>query len=264
MTDRSFALHWLLEYTGRYLREQRTFVIAFTVLGLVQGLLFGVITFVEIPLITAAFPRQGAIYPMLSLVPNGPLVAHPLPGTFVGLHPTLIAVYIVSAILKIVAITLALAAAIWRSTPETDGWLPPVRRLLWLGVFVAVVTTVLIPGVVGYAPVSGWFEPIAVVLLLAYLVTRLFVVPVTIVRDGRSLPSAIRWSWAVCRSVIVTIAILGFAILQYWFSGLPWIGVAPEPTRLILATVFDTAVFGAPYTALMCATYDQVPADLRE
>lgn len=264
MTKRSFSLHRLVEYTGKRLLGDRTFVLAFACLGVVQGLLVGLLIGVEMPLITFAFPRQGPIYPMLSLVPNGPLVAHPLPGTFFGLHPALIAVYVVSAILNIVAITLALATTIWRSAPETDGWLPPVRRLLWLGVYVAVVTTVSVPGLVAFAPVSGWFTPIAVTLVLAYLVTRLFVVPVTVVRDGRALPAAIRWSWTVCRNVLVTVAILTFGLLQYWFSGIPWIGVVNESTRLILATVFGTTVFGATYTAMMCATYDLVPAALRE
>ncbi|WP_181686689.1 hypothetical protein [Halorhabdus salina] len=264
MTDRSFKLHWLLEYTGQYLRENRTFVLAFAFLGVVQGLVLGLLIGVEMPLITFAFPRQGPIYPMLSLVPNGPLVAHPLLGTFFGLNPALITVYVVSAMLAIVAITLALATAIWRSAPETDGWLPPGRRLLWLGVYVAVAAVASVPGLVANAPVSGWLAPIAVTLVVAYLVTRLFVVPVTIVRDGRGLPAAIRWSWTVCRNVLVTIAILGFALLQYWFSGMPWIVVTNESTRLILATVFGTTVLGAAYTAMMCATYDLVPAAFRE
>ncbi|QSG06544.1 hypothetical protein [Halapricum desulfuricans] len=259
MTEQELSSGEHLGRTSDYLFRTRVTLPAFALLGLVKGLLVAVWIAVEIPLVTFTYPRQGFFYPMLSFVPSGPLVAHPLPGTFVGLHPLLIATYAVGVVVTLVAVTLALATVTWRTAPETTGWLPSTRRLLWLGVFVTVAVVASVPALVAWLPVTGRLTSTLLTVVLAYLLARLFAAPVSIVRDGRDPLAAVRWSWSVSRGIPdVALTIFLLALAQYWLSGFPWFRLLDGSTAVVAGTVVGTAVFGAAFAAVICSTYDSV------
>ncbi|MCU4716585.1 hypothetical protein [Halapricum hydrolyticum] len=270
MTKQEFTGGIHFDRTSDYLFRNRVTLPAFALLGIVKGLLAAVWIAAEIPLVTFTYPRQGFFYPMLSLVPSGPLVAHPLPGTFVGLDPLLIATYAVGVVVTLVTVTLAFATVAWRTAPETTGWLPPVRRLLWLGTFVTVAIVASVPALVAWLPVTGRLTSTLLTALLAYFLARLFAAPVSIVRDGRDPLAAIRWSWGVSRKIpgswgvskgVPEIALIIFfvALTQYWLSGLPWFALLGDSTATVVGTAVGTTVFGSVFAAVMCATYDSVP-----
>lgn len=264
MTDRVPGLDKLLVETYVLLATDRTPLVAFAALGLLQAGLAGVRTAVEFPMVVASFPRRGLFYPDLAVLPRGPTVTHPLVGTFLGLDPLLIAVYTGTVALGVAATTLAIATVAWRTDSECAGWLPPARRLAWLGTFVALVgfasTLTLAVGI----PVSGWLWGSVLTFAVGYLVSRLFVAPVAIVREGRRPLSALHRSWVVSRrtSHMLAIPIVLLAFVRYWFSGFPLLDSIPEGSAVFADIALGTAVVGSVYAALMCVAYDlSMPQD---
>ena len=217
-----------------------------------------------------AFPTQGTIYFDLTLLPTGPTLAYPLPGTFRGLVPELLAVYVLTTVAWVLALTLAVGVVAWRTTLGTDGWLPPRRRLAHLGGFVVVAQTLSIPlldgflsGLVLPTVLTLLVLPTVLTLLVAYLITRVFVTPVTIVRNGRGLRAGIAWSWRATRQTwpLFVVFVLAFALVRYWITGVPLpLGAdAIVPVRAVLGTT----LVGGAYVVLLCVAYD-VTAALNE
>ena len=236
-------------------------VVVFAMFGAVRAAVYVLRQAFEIPQYSVAFPTQGAIYFDLTLLPTGPTLAYPLPGTFRGLVPELLAVYVLTTVAWVLALTLAVGVVAWRTTPGTDGWLPPRRRLAHLGVFVVVAQTLSIPLLDGF--LSGLVLPTVLTLLVAYLITRVFVTPVTIVRNGRGLRAGIAWSWRATRQTwpLFVVFVLAFALVRYWITGVPLpVGAdAIVPVRAVLGTT----LVGGAYVVLLCVAYD-VTAALNE
>ncbi|QSG05534.1 hypothetical protein [Halapricum desulfuricans] len=228
----------------------------FALLGVVRVTVYVTRRWFEIPEYVTTVSTQGWLHPEVALLPSGPVVAYPLFGTFRGLVPRLLAVYAVTALVWVGALTVAIGVIAWRTDPETAGWLPPRRRLLHLAVFVGTVQIVGIPLLLERVPLSGLLPTVVALLIVAVLVSRLLVVPVTIIRDGRDLPSALGWSWRASRgeTPLVVLFVLAFALIRHWITALP-------ASDLLTYTVpvhalVGTTLIGGAYAGLMCVAYD--------
>jgi hypothetical protein len=228
--------------------------VVFALLGVVRAAVYLVRDALEIPQYAVGFPTQGTVYFDLTLLPTGPTVAYPLPGTFRGLVPELLAVYALTTVAWLLALTLAVGAVAWRTAPGTAGWLPPGQRLARLGAFAVVAQVLSIPLLEGF--ISGIVLTTVLTLVVVYLLTRLFVAPVTIVRDGRGLRDSVAWSWRATRRTwsLFVVFVLAFALVRYWITGLP---VPPGVDATVPVHAFlGTTILGGAYAVLLCVAYD--------
>jgi len=236
--------------------------VVFALFGAVRAGVYVVRSAVEIPQHDVSVPLQGTFSVDLALLPTGPSLAHPLPGTFRGLVPELLAVYALTTVAWLLALTLAVGVVAWRTAPGTDGWLPPRRRLAHLGGFVVVAQILTIPLLDGF--LSGFVLTTILTLVAVYLITRLFIAPVTIVRDGRGLRSGIAWSWRATRQTwpLFVVFVLAFGLVRYWITGIP-LSLVVDATVPVRASV-GTALVGSAYAVLLCVAYDIVATNYDE
>lgn len=243
--------------TGRWLLARSWFVLA----GLVSLAALLAIRATQIPLTETTYQLE---FPYLSvsvsLIPTWVEPVTLQPEAIWGLKPAYLAVTAGSWLLAVIGIVTA-AGLFWWGLDRDSGVVPPLSRLGWLagyGVGAVALTVFGTDLVVDSLPADwaglewGW------VLVLALVAGRVFVAPVTIVRDGRRPLAAIRWSVRSLGGVRWTVRCTGLVLGLAFASRLvtaPFGAFGGGLVGLSLTVVVGTALVGSAHAYAMAFVY---------
>jgi hypothetical protein len=206
--------------------------------------------------------RMGDMWSPLLSVAGTPYWVQPVtlrPAAMIGLKPLPLAGAVGMWTVSVVAVTVASGLVFQSLDRDTQTLVPPVDRVFWLVAYA-----------VGLAVALGALEPllrgvtlpvVLGTLALVVVLARLFVTPVTIVRDGRGPFEAIRWSndavGAASATPAMVLGVVGFALayrLMILFAGF----LFSAETTVLVSLVLGTALVGTVHAGTMVWAYGKV------
>jgi|GEM_PF-2744977 len=183
----------------------------------------------------------------------------------------LIGVLIVATLLWIGIILAIALVSVWRGK-DASLWSMPLSRFEYAAIYAGAIVVALLAMALGswstprleqvsWVGIAGALGIVAVVVVAG----RLFVAPVTIIRDGRGPIEAIRWSnSSIANSGMTTRTVLivfWVGVFVRWAAHLTTVASNPV-VGLALATVVGTALVGSLHALLMVYVYRDVQRDV--